>query len=313
MVKSSLFPPQSQRTDTKPAHSPPSFQLQTSTSAKGRASCPDSKHNPDAKGQGREDTHEAAKQNPTQTTPGRPKPNSYRRDEPGSLPTPSRIPPTPNPSETPGPWLQAVELEASVHARGGDELGVVAKSHSRGEATVLWGGKRPRVWDQAALDPAHPPWRVQREGPMGAGEGVPSSSCPAVVPPHRLTCEVEDLSPLLADVDLHIRPAQRQVGTALVKDERLHLWTRRGKRLPSSSGSSKGLFGGAGRGHHLPRMLLQSRASPELVGTGSGGCSAPNQGAAPTSKLFSSCKVLKFLSLRRSQSLTEESSAAVAR
>lgn len=36
-------------------------------------------------------------------------------------------------------------------------------------------------------------------------------------------------------------------------------------------------------------------------------------GGGHTSKLLSSCSVLKFFSLRRSHSLTEESSAAVAR
>lgn len=41
----------------------------------------------------------------------------------------------------PLPGLQAVELEAPIHACGSDELGVVAKGHSRGQATVLWGRK----------------------------------------------------------------------------------------------------------------------------------------------------------------------------
>lgn len=48
------------------------------------------------------------------------------------------------------------------------------------------------------------------------------ASPPALAPLPR-TGEVEDFRPLLADVDLDVCPAQRQVGAALVKDERLHL------------------------------------------------------------------------------------------
>lgn len=36
-----------------------------------------------------------------------------------------------------GQGLQAVELEAPVHARGSDELGVVPKGHPCGQAAVL--------------------------------------------------------------------------------------------------------------------------------------------------------------------------------
>lgn len=38
-----------------------------------------------------------------------------------------------------------------------------------------------------------------------------------------LTCEVEDLRPLLADVDTDVRPSYSQVGTTLVKHEGLDL------------------------------------------------------------------------------------------
>lgn len=37
------------------------------------------------------------------------------------------------------------------------------------------------------------------------------------------TCEVKNLRPLFADVDLDISTPKGQVGTALVKDQRLHL------------------------------------------------------------------------------------------
>lgn len=37
------------------------------------------------------------------------------------------------------------------------------------------------------------------------------------------TCEVEDLRPLLADVDTDVGPSYSQVGTTLVKHEGLHL------------------------------------------------------------------------------------------
>lgn len=39
----------------------------------------------------------------------------------------------------------------------------------------------------------------------------------------RPTCEVKNLCPLFADVDLDICAPKGQVGTALVKDQRLHL------------------------------------------------------------------------------------------
>lgn len=38
-----------------------------------------------------------------------------------------------------------------------------------------------------------------------------------------LTCEVEDLGPLFADVDTDVRPSNSQVGSALVKHEGLYL------------------------------------------------------------------------------------------
>lgn len=38
-----------------------------------------------------------------------------------------------------------------------------------------------------------------------------------------LTCKVEDLRPLLADVDTDVRTSHSQVGTTLVKHEGLHL------------------------------------------------------------------------------------------
>lgn len=44
--------------------------------------------------------------------------------------------------------------------------------------------------------------------------------------PQPLTCEMEDLCPLLADVDLDIRPAQRQIGPTLVENQGFHLWKR---------------------------------------------------------------------------------------
>lgn len=38
-----------------------------------------------------------------------------------------------------------------------------------------------------------------------------------------LTCEVEDLRPLLADVDTDVRTSHSQVGTTLIKHEGLDL------------------------------------------------------------------------------------------
>lgn len=37
------------------------------------------------------------------------------------------------------------------------------------------------------------------------------------------TCEVEDLRPLLADVDTDVRPSYSQIGTTLVKHQGFHL------------------------------------------------------------------------------------------
>lgn len=85
--------------------------------------------------------------------------------------------PTPAPPASP-PQLQAVELEAAVHARGGDELGVVAESHPRGEAAVLWGGER------SAHPPVLLPPRRPRAGepPRGSLTGVGSALRPRAHP-----------------------------------------------------------------------------------------------------------------------------------
>lgn len=134
------------------------------------------------------------------------------------------------------------------------------------------------------------------------------ASPPALSPVPR-TSEVEDFCPLLADVDLDVRPAQRQVGAALVKDERLHLGRRGGKRLQDTPGELQLLLSAPTPMWHLHLGL------PRACEQGWGGQQLPRgeKGLPRTSKLLSSCSVLKFLSLRKSQSLTEESSAAVAR
>lgn len=75
-----------------------------------------------------------------------------------------------------------------------------------------------------------------QESFLFAGGDLHTSPPTSILPqPPPLTCEVEDFRPLLADVDLDVRPTQSQVGAALVKDERLHLWRRRGTKLQNRS------------------------------------------------------------------------------
>lgn len=58
----------------------------------------------------------------------------------------------------------------------------------------------------------------------------------AFVPP---TCEVEDLRPLLADVDADVRPSYSQIGTTLVEHQGFHLKQKnKGLTLRKNRGES---------------------------------------------------------------------------